>query len=485
MSERTIGIDITPSHIKLVEMDSTTIPPKVFCFSFLNLLSSHPENISQQMRAALSNINPGTKKARMAISDTSLHHLTLLPPMPAREMRVVVERELKEILTVPLPEMDFGYQIMGEEGGKKIVLAAAVASGLVSKQADFLQELRLIPALITTVPIALFNSLRLMDGVNDGVVGHIHLGDTKGHILILKEGKWTFHRDFLIIPEKEEILSEINRSLLYFRQQLREGEIKRFFLSGTGTDELGKELPEFLNVEVEPLIPSLDLSPLKGRANEFRQILPELAIPIGLAGKRAKDTVNLLGFRGVQRNYSAILKKATIAGIAVSALAIGIGYAKLSNEISTYNKMFQEKRGELKKLEPYIAAQKERELYGKNLASLTNFNYHLLWADLLRELSLLVPQEMNFQSLTLQREVDKIKVAIKGELFVPKSSGVQEIFNSFYSRMVASPFFARVEVDPLSVKISQEGGSGKEALLRQEFEVKGELKLLDLQYENP
>ncbi|MDP2971529.1 MAG: hypothetical protein Q8P64_20325, partial [Deltaproteobacteria bacterium] len=71
----------------------------------------------------------------MAISDSSLHQLLTLPPMPAKEMRVVVERELKETLTVPLPEMAFGYQIIGEEGRKKIVLAAAAPSSLVSEQA--------------------------------------------------------------------------------------------------------------------------------------------------------------------------------------------------------------------------------------------------------------------------------------------------------------------------------------------------------------
>ncbi len=485
MSERSIGIDITPSQIKLVEMDSSTIPPRVFCFSILNLLSPHPENISQQIRAALSYVNPRTKKARMAISDSSLHHLIPLPPMPAREMRVVIERELKETLTVPFPEMAFGYRIMGEEGGKKIVLAAAVASSFVSEQVRFLRDLRLIPELITTVPIALFNCLGLMEGANQGIVGLIHLTDEKGHILIVRDGRWAFCREFPRGPTAEEMLSEIHRSLLYFRQQLRGEEIGRVFLSGTGTEVLEKELGETLKVEVEPFLPSLNLSPLKGRVNEFRQILPEFAIPLGLAGKRAKDTVTLLGPQTLQKNYGAILKKAAIAGIVVSALTIGVGYAWLSNEISTYNKIFQEKRGDLKRLEPYIAAQKERELYGKHLAFLRNFNYHLLWAELLRELSLLAPPEMALQSLTLKREGDKIKVAIKGEVLVPKTSMDQGIFNRFYSQIVSSPFFSQVEVDPGSVKISQQGGSGKDGLIKQEFEVRGELKLLDFEYEKP
>ena len=485
MSERTIGIEITSSQIKLLEMDASTIPPRVFRFSFINLLTSHPENIFQQMRAALSNLNLRTKKARMAINSSSLHHLIPLPPMPAKEMGVVVERELKEAMTVPLPEMAFGYRIMGEEREKKIVLAAAAPSSFVSEQVRFLQDLRLIPELITTAPIAIFNCLRLMEGSNQGVVGHIHLGDAEGHILVLRDGRWAFYRGFPRSPTTEETLSEIHRSLLYFRQQLREEEIGRVFLSGTGIDVLEKELGEALKVEVGPFLPSLDLSPLKGRVNEFRQILPEFTIPLGLAGKRAKDTLTLLGPRVLQKNYGAVLKKAAMAGIVASALTIGVGYAWLSNEISAYNKILQEKRTDLKRLEPSAAAQKERELYGKHLALLRNFDYHLLWTELLRELSLLAPQEMAFQALTLKREGDKIKVVIKGEVFVPRDSRDQGTFNRFYSQMVSSPFLSQVEVDPGSVKISQTGGSERDGVIKQEFEIRGELKLLEFEYEKP
>jgi len=104
---------------------------------------------------------------------------------------------------------------------------------------------------------------------------------------------------------------------------------------------------------------------------------------------------------------------------------------------------------------------------------------------LLRELSLLAPQEMAFQALTLKREGDKIKVVIKGEVFVPRDSRDQGTFNRFYSQMVSSPFLSQVEVDPGSVKISQTGGSGRDGLIKQEFEVRGELKLLDFEYEKP
>lgn len=249
MGERSLGIEITSSQIKLVEMDSSTSPPRIFSFSSIPLLSSQTENISEQMRAALSHINPKTKKARMAISDPYFHHILSLPPMPEKELRVVAERELRGTMTVPLQEMVFGYRVMGEEEEqkKKIVLAIGASSSSVSKQALFLKDIGLTPELITTVPVALFNSLRLTKDVDQYITAHIHLEESKGHILFVREGRWAFYREFSRSPNtKEEILSEVQRSFLYFRQQFRGEDIKKVFLSGSETEGFEKELGETL-----------------------------------------------------------------------------------------------------------------------------------------------------------------------------------------------------------------------------------------------
>jgi len=486
VGERSLGIEVTPSQIKLVEMDSSTVPPKVFGFFSVSLFSSHSENISQQVRAALSHLNPKTKKARMAISNSSFHNLFSLPPIPEKEMREVVKRELRGTLSLPLQEMGFDYRIVGEEERKKIILAVAAPSSSVKKEALFLKDLGLTPELITTPPIALFNALKLMGERDEEIIAHIHLEESKGHILFLRDGRWAFYREFPRSPNiREGILPEVQRSFLYLRQQLRGREVRRIFLSGHGTEGLERDLGEALGMDVEPLLPNLDLSPLKGRAKEFNQILHEFTIPLGLAGKRVKDTVNLLASQASERSYGAILKKVAFAGIALSALTIGLSYAWLSREASNSHRRLQERREAIKRFEPYLTAQRERDLYWKHLALFKDMNYHLLWAETLRELSLLVPPEMVFQSLTLKREVNKIKVTIKGEVFAPKTLLAQEIFNRFYSKIVSSPFFTKVEIDPNTMKVSPPKGDDKDGLVKQEFEVKGELKPLDIEYESP
>lgn len=516
MGERSLGIEITSSQIKLVEMDSSTSPPRIFSFSSIPLLSSQIENISEQMRAALSHINPKTKKARMAISDPYFHHILSLPPMPEKELRVVAERELRGTMTIPLREMVFGYRVMGEEEEqkKKIVLAIGASSNSVSKQALFLKDIGLTPELITTVPVALFNSLRLTKDVDQYITAHIHLEESKGHILFVRKGRWAFYREFSRSPNtKEEILSEVQRSFLYFRQQFRGEDIKKVFLSGSETEGFEKELGETLGMDVERLLPTLDLSPLNGRVKEFSQMLHEFTIPIGLAGKRVRDTVNLLSTQVIQPSHRATLKsvaatlractpewsvsarrrgrpiwdpqKVAFAGIVLSAFIIGLSYLWLSNAVSTSNRMLQEKREALKRFEPYIAAQKESQLYLKNLAFFRDFNYNLLWAETLRELSLLVPPEAALRSLTFKRESDKIKIAINGEVIAQKASLGQEIFSRFYSKMASSSFFVKVEIDPNSVKVSHHKGDEKEDLVKMEFEVKGELRHIDIEYENP
>ncbi|MBU1208873.1 MAG: pilus assembly protein PilM [Proteobacteria bacterium] len=488
MGERSLGIEVLPSRVKIVEVDSSTFPPRVFHFSSVNLFFPDLENTSQQMLAALSYMSLRAKKARIALDPSSnpcVHSLFSLPPMPGKEMRVVVERELKETLERFPEEMVFDFQIMGEEEeGKKAVLAAAAPSALVREQALFIQNLRLTPALITTAPFALFQGLKLVEGVEEGTVALIHLGASKVHVLVLKGGRWAFHREFSRKPTPgEETFSEIYRTFLFYRKSQRE-EIGRVFLTGNGSEGLEKDLKEAVGVKIEQFYPTLDLSPLRGKAKEFRQILPEFVIPLGLAGRREKESINLLRPLSAPGKREAILKKAALAAVVVSVLTLGAAYAWLDTAISKANQDIPKKREEIKRYEPYVAAQKERELYREHSALVRDFGNHGLWAELLRELSLLAPPEMAFQFLGVKREGEKIKVNLKGEVFSPQASISQEVFNRFYSRLTSSPLLAQLEIDPGSMKVGQQRGGEKEGPVQLEFEVKGELKPLKVEYEN-
>lgn len=487
MAERSIGIEILPSRANMVEMDPAADPPKVLRFSSIALLSPDAENSSQQLLAAWPHIGFRTRNARIALSpsgESGTHHLLSLPPMPKKEMAVVVAREMQETLKVPLEEMFFDFDASEAGEGIGDVLVAAAPIRLVNEGLQFLEHLRLTPELITTFPLALFNSVRLVEGIGKGIVAHIHVGESQVHILILKGGRWAFHRQFPSLPTKEEVSTEVHRTFLYFRQKFQGVEISKVLLTGSGTEGQENEWEEALGVKIEPFLPVLDLAPLKGRAQEFAQLLPEFVVPLGLAGVRAQETVNLIGSRVVRARQGEVLRKAVIGAVAASILLMGGSYSWLTKDVSRMSKTVEAKKGELKRLEPYLAAQRERALYAENKALFQTFGHHLRFTELLKEFSVLVPAELAFQSLGFKREGEKVKMTLKGEVSARTAVETQEVFNRFYTQLTSSPFLSQVNVDPGSLKVNQPVPGDKDGFFRLEFEVKGELKPIEIQYDN-
>ncbi len=486
MGERYLGIEVTSSRIKVAEIDASTTPPKVFSFASFDLFSSHPENISQQLISVLSHMDVRTKKARASIEDDSTHQLVSFPPMPKKEMKVVAERELKNALGPQVEEMVFGWQVLGDdEEGKKMVLLTAAPLSSVREKALLFRDVGLSPDLITTVPLSLFNALKLIQGSERGASALVYLGESKAHAIFIRDGKWAFCRELTGSEGPSgDLLNEMNRSLLYFRHQFRGEEIRKVFLSGEGAEELEKSWSESLGVKVEHFCPNLDLSPLKGRAEEFRRVLPEFAIPIGLAGRRARDCINLPDPEMAKKSRETAIKKVAIVVLIIFALVMGISYGYVSWAISHNKRTLLERKQELNKLVPYLTAQQSRTMYEKNLALLMEIDNHTLWAEALRELSLLVPKEMAFQSLNIKREKEKILVNIKGEILVHQELAGREIFTQFYSQVESSPLFEKVVVEPASVKVIRARKVDKRGLLRVEFQLKGELAAVEIEYES-
>lgn len=482
MSERSLGIEITPSQIKVVEIDASKTPPKVYNFSSFDILSADPENISRQMLSGISHLKIKTKKARIAVEGDKTHQIISLPPLPTKEMKVVATREVKEAIGHQTEEVISGWRIIGsDEEGKKVVLLTAVSSNLLKEKALLLQNAGLSPNLITTIPLALFNLSKLIQGVDLGACCFAHLGETVAHAIFIREGKWAFYRKLSISGEGHKaFLSEMNRSLLYYRHQFRGEEVARIFLSGEITEGLEKTCSKILGRKVERVFPNLDLSPLKGKADEFRRFLPEFAISIGLAGKRAKDSINLRHPDMLTGIREAIIKKTAIMGLIISVLVMGVGYGYLSRTVSQYKKNLSDKGQALIELKPYLAAREARMLFGNNLALLKDIDGHTHWAEALRELSIIVPPQMAFQSLRFKREKGKIILTINGEILAPRELEGREIFNRFYSRWGSSPLFTNLAVEPTGIKVIR---PKQNSPIQLEFEVQGELAAVEIEYE--
>lgn len=485
MAERYVGIEVTPLHIRLIEM-SPTAPPKVHNFFSANLFSAHAENISQQLSSAISNIPIKTRKARIAMSETLTHRVFALPPIPEKELDILVGKEVKNILpATQTQETVFDWQIIGDdEGGKKSVLTAVVLSSEVRKQAGFVDAVGFSPDLITTIPCALYNSLKLIEGIHSKPSVLLHFGGLKIYAIFMRKGKWVFHREFEQDPDSRGVpWQEIIRTFLYYQQLFKGEAVEKIIVSGSVTAEIEKACSEVFKIHVERFSPALDLSPLKGRAEEFRQVIYEYAMIIGLTSNATKDCINLVLPEITKKIRAKIINKCAVMGLALLVIFIGISYWRLLHAVSWSERVYLKKKQELASLEPYLAAKKKQDRYRENQSLLWNIDNHSVWMETLRELNRIIVPEIVFQNLSIKRNGEKVAVNIKGGVFTADNTAGLEIINRFYSQLTASLFFTKLAINPDNIIFTQPNDAEGSNTAHVSFEISGELSPLEIEYE--
>ncbi|OHB69566.1 MAG: hypothetical protein A2W17_11590 [Planctomycetes bacterium RBG_16_41_13] len=485
MVERYLGIEVTPLHIRLIEM-SPTAPPKVHNFFSANLFSAHSENVSQQLSSAISNTNIKARKARIAMSETLTHRVFALPPIPEKELDILVGKEVKNILpATQTQETVFDWQIIGDdEGGKKSVLTAVVLSSEVRKQAGFVDAVGFSPDLITTIPCALYNSLKLIEGIHSKPSVLLHFGGLKIYAIFMRKGKWVFHREFEQDPNSRGVpWQEIIRTFLYYQQLFKGEAVEKIIVSGSVTAEIEKACSEVFKIQVERFSPALDLSPLKGRSEEFRQVISEYALSIGLTSNATKDCINLVLPEITKKIRAKIINKCAVMGLAFIIVIMGISYWRLLSAVSCCERVYLKKKQELASLEPYLAAKKKQDIYRENQSLLWNIDNHSAWMETLRELNRIIAPEMVFQNLSMKRDGEKVAINIKGGVFTADNTAGLEIINRFYSQLTTSLFFTKLAINPDNIIFTQPNDAEGSNTAHLSFEISGELSPLEIEYE--
>ncbi len=499
-SKSIVGIEINTSQIRFVWLDSSAEPAKVLDFGVADLFSAHPENIAQQLMSVVQKRGLEKQKASMAVSGPAIvHHTFTIPPMSKKDLRMVIEREVKKVIASPLDEMVFDWKISRDvkvaEGMKREVLVIIAPLSLIRSQISLLKQSKLKPLVLITIPLILLNSLNFTEE-RDKATAFIHLGKVEGYILFARKGLYYFSRNFPLEAEYEDLkgLSEVQRSILYFNQQFPGERVEMVILSGgaedlslTGAIQLD-DWRERLGVEVKVFDPvhNLDLAPLGGRAKEFREIATWMAIPLGLARGLSKALpINLLADYIKGKKTRLIEKRIAIPLTAVFLLFTIGGYVGLLQRTNHYSQIFREKEATQQKLQPLLREievfKKQKDIYQKRSAFLQLLSgRNALLVSVLQNLSLLVPEEVVFQSLKIERVEQKWQATIKGEATASDQVIALSAFNRLRSGLKSSALFTNVESLPPEMGSRQttgisssHSGEGKTMI---GFEIKCEIR---------
>ena len=469
----TLGLQITHSQIRLVEADTSRWPIKILNFAFLDLLSPHEDNIAQQIQGVIKKGLFETKKVNLAFFHPSVtQRLLTLPPMPTKDIGAVLKREVEEIKLYP-NEVVFDWQVIGQvekKGNKEIeVLVVIAPMSEVEHQRSLIKNSGLKCNLLTTVSIALLSSLRFIEGGEDRTVAMLCLNIDMGCLVFSRRGKYGLCRQFSI-KGKESVLSEVKRSIHYFRQHFRGEDIDRIIIGAEKEKDLDwviEDLKEDLDIEVSIYRPAhgLDLSPLRGRKEEWEQAAPGLAVVLGLLGESFHGPLIDLVPEKVKRDKR---KMYTVSLSLAMASILLTGYAGLSWHTASLKAVLRQKEAILEKARD---RERQKDLYNRYLSFVHKAGEEEIpYLKVLQYLSLIVPDEMIFHSLKAERMRGGVQVSINGEVNAADAFTAQEIFNRFYSQFRSNHLFSHIELMPIDIIRTDKQGS------KVNFEIRFQLK---------
>lgn len=422
-----------------------------------------------------------------------------LPSMPKKELKGAVRWEARKFISFPLEKAIVDFQPLGEiveEGARKLDLMVAVAEReFIENQLSIIKEAGLKPAGVGTIPHALWHSMQMIPEAREGVTALIDIGAAKTSINIVKDNNLEFSREittagnaftkaieeagslegaaldfagaeeikkeygipkeedvesakshvplqkisFAIRPVIERLLTEINRSFEFHKNQLKEEKsVGRIFISGGGANLKGlKEyLADQLGADVELL-------------SSFENMASSLVVATGLAMGRAKE-INLLP-EELRPIPKVLLQKYYPGVLACLATFILFGvWLKMNVTNTGYGKDLISKKAELAGLQSVnkrlVQLKKEKKRLEQENALLPKAALEqLTWVEIFKEISRIVPGKTTLTDLSLRTKGTAKELRLKGVVF----GGDAEVLESIVEIMEGlekSPFFKDIRL---------------------------------------
>lgn len=472
-----LGIELGSNHLHLLRGTVLGHRLRLIDFAAEGVPVSNGENAAQQLEALVVRKRLGSSLAALALSGPGVAHQLLdFPSMPFRELATVVGREIRATGWAGEKELACDWEVIDEveSGGPRQirVLVARAPRSQVDETLRLLERCRLKPALLTTAPISLLRSLKFVQGEGKGLCAVLYTGGQHGYLLGVKDGAWSFYREFSSRSSEEETdalveeaLREANRALLYYKRDHRkDGEIVFLLGGGNGLENLQARLRSELGFQGELIRPGqgLDLDSLKERANIFRDIFPSFMIPLGLVAAAALQPGINLAPKSVRKSIAGRPKSdfsfiyRPVLPLVILLLLLGVHLSLVRTE-RHFQGLVEDRAALYVQWLPSIRAAEEsralhdnEELLAKSLGS--SHTGETSWVVLFKVLSRMTPPELILQSMILQRDKGEWLVTLKGQAVSLDSYAAQVAFNRFYQGLKSSLHLKEIEL--LSMDIS-------------------------------
>ena len=345
-----------------------------------------------------------------------------VPKTAQKELAKAVPWACRKDLPFPVESTVFAYKQIDkkDKSDEKLdIFVVAAQKDLVSSHIEMLEDAQIVPSKVSTVPIALWNLCKeTLKKEPRKCFGLIDIGANSSHIIFIKNGLLEFARqistgagDFtealtgaifvsgaeitldakraesikrkygfpdesedgttkdgiplkevsaLMGPVLEKLVSEIQRTIEFFKEKFEVDALECLYLTGGGAlmKNMISRLSLELNLEIEVLNPFKFISFKKLKQKpEWHKMGPRFAVPIGLALDRQKE-FNLLPAELRGSHAFQYLKRVARYGFSIMILLMAL----LSQNVGQQFKRIQQESIEISTEYARVKPRRERFL---------------------------------------------------------------------------------------------------------------------------
>lgn len=436
------GLDLAETGLKAVKMrreGSRLLVEDFAVVRYADLTTDTEVRKEDLLRLALRQVLPRLGKAEVVAgipSENVLSRFISLPPVERRRIRDIVQYEARQQIPFDLNEVLWDYQVVQKE----FVPGEEIDIGLFAVRREhingYLDELRSLGGALRglqTSPLAVYNFIR-EDVAPEKPVIAIDIGARTTDLIVIEGDKFwmrnlrvagnTFTqaiqkkfnisfddaenvkrhmarskyrtRIFEVVQTvAQELVSEIQRSIGYYKSLSREARFDQILVLGNGLQLSG--LQRFMEERLQYSLKAVDalqsIDVIEPRRAEFEPLIPGMASALGLAMQglgRSAVTVQLLPEEFIIRSELGRKKIPALAGAVLLWIAFGAlwlskgqGLPALGDMRNIGSAVLQESRAkrtefdaarqvpDISKAEALLALQYKRDIWGHVIKGIT------------------------------------------------------------------------------------------------------------------
>ncbi|MCX8027239.1 MAG: pilus assembly protein PilM [Thermodesulfovibrionales bacterium] len=344
---QTIGLDVGSGYIKLVRINETKTGQELSLFDFIAtphgaIVDGIIEDRSLVVQAIQELLAKNKIKDADVVTAVAGHSSVIvkritIPKMSEEELSKSIKVEAEQYIPFDINDVNIDFQILGDskfEAGQMDIILVAAKKNVLNDYAEALETTGLTPVVIDVCHFAVSNAFEFSYGVLDNeCIALVNIGANSTNLIIVKGGYSLFTRDTpiggnvhtealmsdlnltledaerakrglsvegispeqvnqIILNSSEEIFSDIQRSMDFFRSSISDEEITKIVLSGglALTNGFKETLAERVLMPVELLDPFKNLAINPKLDDKFiKDMAPIGVVATGLAMRRSGD----------------------------------------------------------------------------------------------------------------------------------------------------------------------------------------------------